>query len=83
VVGGRHDAAPLHPEGIVRLAALQIGEAEAGAELDALDRRDGKGQVGDLALHAVKVGLTDAGGQAEDGSLYLGDLRQEVRQQLR
>ena len=25
--------------------------------------------MGDLALHAVKVGLTDAGGQAEDGSL--------------
>ena len=68
VGGGDHRTLCRHAEGVVRFRAAQPGKAEAGAELDALDRRDGKGKVGDLALHAVKVGLADAGGQAENGS---------------
>ena len=37
------DALPLHPEGIVGLRAILVRKAEAGTELDALDRRDGEG----------------------------------------
>ena len=69
VGGGDHRALCRHAEGVVCLRAAQPGKAEAGAELDALDRRDGKGQVGNFAFHTVKVGLADSGGQAEDGSL--------------
>ena len=69
MVGGGDDALPLHPEGIVGLRALLVRKAEAGTELDALDRRDGEGQVSELALHAVEIGFTHACGQAQNGGL--------------
>ena len=39
VVGGRDHRIALHAEGIVGLRAFQVGEAEAGAELNALHGR--------------------------------------------
>ena len=67
VVGGRDHRIALHAEGIVGLRAFQVGEAEAGAELNALHGRHRKRHVGNKALHAVKIRLAHTGGQAENG----------------
>lgn len=48
------------------LAAGHLGAAEAGADLEALGRRDREHGVCELGLELVEDGLAEAGGNATD-----------------
>ena len=67
VGGGGNPPGLVHPEGVVGLAAPQIGKAEPGPELNPLDGGNRESHVGQNALHAVEEGLSHPGGQAQDG----------------
>ena len=69
MVGGGDHLAGLHAEGVVGLAALHGGQAEAAAEFQPLYPGDGKQQGRQLAFHAGEEGFPQAGGQAGDGGL--------------
>ena len=69
VIALSNDSPVFYGKGIIILAAPEPGRGEAGAELDALHRRDAEDGGGDPVLHPIEHGVAQPGRQAQDGAL--------------
>ena len=68
-VGGGADAAGVHVEGVVVLAAAEARAGKAAADLEAFGGGEAHQGFGEVGLEFVEDGLAEPGGDAADGAL--------------
>ena len=79
VIGLGDDAAIVHAEGVVGLAAAHGAQREARAEFQALDGRDAENDGGNAVLHSVKYGIAQSGRETEHSTFHNAAKRISLR----